>query len=659
MMRAIAIALAAQMFALVPAAQAQVPPVEAYGRLPAISDVAITPDGSRLAIAGFEAGRSHVRIVNIDTGAVERLTQAPSGTKLRGVSWADADRVLYWVSTAADPARASSGQAAFAPRVVEYWRVGVLSRQTGAQRYIEVDEDYAWAQTSVSALRAPIEGDPGVGRVVAWDISNNRLALFRVPLDRGRPGTVGGGTAQTVDILIDDRGGIGARVDVNQDTNRWRVLSYEGSRAREIMQGQSEFGEAPNLSGYFPDGRIAYSWRTDTDRERLFALDPASGQSEVIAEHPLYDIGGAILDPWTHRIVGVAWVEDMLHQRFFDADLQAAYERLAGRGLRDSNLRIMTWSRDRKRIVIDAEINHGAGGYYLYEPETDRLRPIGDAYPELRNNADIGIRQSITYRARDGQRVPAYLTLPADGERDLPLILLVHGGPHARDVFAFDWWASFLASRGYAVLQPNYRGSTGYGFQWFDAGRLGWGTGVMQTDVEDGVDALVRSGIADGERVCIVGASYGGYAALAGATLTPDRYRCAAAIAGVSDLTIMLREAERFGGGRRGMAAEWWTLSMGNRRENPEALRAISPAERAEDVTIPILLMHGVDDSVVPIAQTRLMRDRLQAAGKDVRYVEMQADDHWLSNAETRTQMLRELELFLSANLGVEAGAQR
>lgn len=630
---------------------AQAPAVEAYGRLPAVSDVAITPDGTRLAIAGFENGRSHVRIVNIDTGAVERMTQAQPGTKLRGVSWADSDRVLYWVSAAVDPREVSGGEIAFSQRVWEYWRVGVFSRTTGAQRYIEISEDYAWANSSLAAIRAPIEGDPGAGRLVAWDIMNNRLAVFRVPLDRGPPGAVAGGNAQTVDIVLDRRGGIGARIDVNQDTNRWRLFSHEGSRTREIMEGQSEFGETPSTAGYLADGRLVYTWRTDTDRERLFAINPAGGEAEILAEHDQYDIGGAILDPWSHLVVGVAWVEDMIRQRFFDPHLQAAFERLSARGLRDSNLQIVTWSQDRKRIIVAAEINHGAGGYYLYEPETDRMRPIAEAYPELRGNEAIGVRQSITYRARDGQRVPAYLTLPASGQRNLPLVLLVHGGPHARDVFAFDWWASFLASRGYAVLQPNYRGSTGFGHEWFNAGRLGWGTGVMQTDVEDGVDALVRNGIADGRRVCIVGASYGGYAALAGATLTPDRYRCAASIAGVADLIIMQREAERYGGGRRGMSAEWWTLSMGDRREFPEALRAISPAQRADNVRIPILLMHGVDDSVVPIAQSRLMRDRLREAGRDVRYVEMQGDDHWLSNAETRTQMLRELESFLAANM--------
>ena len=208
----------------------------------------------------------------------------------------------------------------------------------------------------------------------------------------------------------------------------------------------------------------------------------------------------------------------------------------------------------------------------------------------------------------------------------------------------FDWWASFLASRGYAVLQPNFRGSTGYGANWEHAGRRQWG-GLMQTDVEDGVAAIVRAGIADPERVCIVGASYGGYAALAGATLTPDRYKCAASVAGVADLNELLRQREA-ATGHESMSSDWLRSSIGDRDEDRERLRGVSPANLAERVRIPILLIHGTDDTVVPILQSRRMLDRLHDAGKNVRFVELRGDDHWLSDAETRIQMLRELETF-------------
>ena len=177
----------------------------------------------------------------------------------------------------------------------------------------------------------------------------------------------------------------------------------------------------------------------------------------------------------------------------------------------------------------------------------------------------------------------------------------------------------------------------------------------MQTDVEDGVAALIRAGIVDSARVCIVGASYGGYAALAGATLTPDRYRCAVAVAGVSDLTSMLTDTERQTGGADSRSSDWWRDSIGDRQEDRDRIRAVSPALLADRVRIPVLLIHGTDDTVVPIEQSRRMNRALIAAGRDVRFVELRGDDHWLSDAPTRIQMLSEMEAFLAQHLSAPA----
>jgi dipeptidyl aminopeptidase/acylaminoacyl peptidase len=244
------------------------------------------------------------------------------------------------------------------------------------------------------------------------------------------------------------------------------------------------------------------------------------------------------------------------------------------------------------------------------------------------------------------------LTLPIGERTNLPLVLLPHGGPHGpRDDFSFDWWATFLASRGYAVLQPNYRGSGGYGVAWQEAGYRQWG-GLMQHDLEDGVDALARAGIIDPARVCIVGGSYGGYATLAGVTMTPDRYRCGASVAGVSDLSQMLLETERRTGGDDSMSSDWWRQSIGDREEDRAAVRAASPVNLADRVTAPVLLIHGTDDTVVSIDQSRRMLRALEGAGKEVRFVELRGDDHWLSDASTRIQTLREIESFLARHLG-------
>jgi acetyl esterase/lipase len=538
--------------------------------------------------------------------------------------------------------------------MTEFWRTGVISLDSGESRLMMQGAQY-WANTALTRMLAPIEGDPGFGRMIAWGgvaLTLNmspRLGVFRVDLDRGSASPVVSGNPETRGYLLDEHGELVARVDINERANRWRLFAYDGGAERMILEDVSEMGLPLNIYGLLTDGRIAaVNPHEDGARDTLIAIDRRTG-----AATPLHSAGGsdvsAVADPWTHRIVGLRWIEDLPKQRFFDPQLQSILETVQTR-FADGYATLASWSRDRARILVFGEHADDAGAYYVYEPGTQRLRAVGKLYPELAAPEHLGERRAIQYRARDGTRIPAYLTLPPGVEpRNLPLVLLVHGGPHARDDFTFDWWASFLASRGYAVLQANYRGSTGYGYEWFDAGRGGWGDGVMQTDVEDGAAALVRNGIAESGRICIVGASYGGYAALVGAVLTPERYACAVSVNGLSDPVRMLNEAGRGRYGRRDMSSEWWRRSMG---DNVAHLREISPVDRASQARAPILLLHGVEDSVVPVEQSRTMAGRLRGAGKNVRFVELRGDDHWLSSASTRTQMLHEIETFLAEHIG-------
>jgi dipeptidyl aminopeptidase/acylaminoacyl peptidase len=313
--------------------------------------------------------------------------------------------------------------------------------------------------------------------------------------------------------------------------------------------------------------------------------------------------------------------------------------------------RIVSYSQDRSRSIVSTERPGGATAFYLYDSKQLTAKQIASAYPML-DRVKLAERAAYRYRARDGVEIPGYLTRPSGADGPTPLVLLPHGGPAARDVPGFDWLAQFLASRGYAVLQPNFRGSGGFGKEWEDAGHGEWGTGVMQHDLTDGVAALVAAGIADPERVCIVGASYGGYAALAGAAFTPELYRCAAAIAGVADLRAMLG----FERGRAGFASttvSYWRQAMGVDESGSanERLTAASPAAHAERVQAPILLIHGRDDTVVPIIQSRRMESALVDAGKSVQFVELEGEDHWLSGAKTRVETLKALDAFLAEHL--------
>ncbi len=245
----------------------------------------------------------------------------------------------------------------------------------------------------------------------------------------------------------------------------------------------------------------------------------------------------------------------------------------------------------------------------------------------------------VAWKAADGLDLHGVLTLPPGRPpHGLPLVVLPHGGPEARDYPDFDWLAQAFAARGYAVFQPNFRGSDGYGSEFRDAGFKQWGR-KMQTDISDGVADLAKQGLVDPKRACIVGASYGGYASLAGVTVQQGLYRCAVADAPVADLSDFLAYAGERAGYYTG-ATRYWNAYMGSTSERDPSLRAISPVQLADRADAPILLIHGKDDTVVPISQSQAMLAALKAAGKPAQMVTMPDEDHWLSREQTRISML-------------------
>jgi dipeptidyl aminopeptidase/acylaminoacyl peptidase len=245
---------------------------------------------------------------------------------------------------------------------------------------------------------------------------------------------------------------------------------------------------------------------------------------------------------------------------------------------------------------------------------------------------------TIKYKARDDLEISAVLTLPAGREaKNLPLIVLPHGGPAGRDVEEWDWWVQFLGWRGYAVVQPNFRGSTGFGTAFQNKGEGEWGL-KMQDDLNDVVIHLAKQGIADPKRVCIAGASYGGYAALRAAQRDGALYKCAISYAGVADIAAMSRYDQRTIVGNSSRA--YWKESAPNSA-------SVSPIKNAATFSIPVLIMHGKNDLRVPVSQSREMAEKLKAAGKIYRYIEQPLGDHHFSREADRLQFLKEMDAFL------------
>jgi dipeptidyl aminopeptidase/acylaminoacyl peptidase len=371
----------------------------------------------------------------------------------------------------------------------------------------------------------------------------------------------------------------------------------------------------------------------------------------VIWSHPKYDVDSVVVDEASGAFLGACYVEDVEICRISDAKLDARLKAIAKFFEGRANIDIASRSDDDGKWVLRVTSPEEPTSYYLFDVAAQKIDPIGGAWPRMQA-AGVGVVRRLDYRARDGFALTAYVTTPP-GKGPHPLVVMPHGGPEARDSLGFDTFAQFLASRGYQVLQPNFRGSSGFGVAFAEAGYGQWG-GLMQDDVTDAVKALVAGGEVDAKRICIVGASYGGYAALYGAATQGDLYRCAVSIDGVADLFDTLAE-DRTKYGSDSLAYKYDLKAIGDPGRDVERLRAKSPTRLAAAISIPVLLIHGTDDEVVSVEQARKMKRALEGAKKSVRYVEIKYMGHGPALDRETQQVLTEMGTFLDANIGPAA----
>jgi acetyl esterase/lipase len=376
------------------------------------------------------------------------------------------------------------------------------------------------------------------------------------------------------------------------------------------------------------------------DRDGFDALYKLDLKTMTLGERvfgvPGYDIDGIVTDATQSKVLGVAATEAAPVVHWLDPDL-AEMQAALDEGAKGRRATIVSMDAARERFLVHVGAADRPGGYYFITVAGGKLQRLAYVNERIRNGTLHPVR-TIKYKARDGVEIQAVLTLPAGVEaRGLPLVVMPHGGPFARDSEEWDWWSQFLADRGYAVIQPNYRGSSGYGTAFAEKGEGQWGL-AMQDDLNDALAHLAKEGIADPKRAAMVGGSYGGYAAMRAAQRDGALYRCAVSFAGVSDLQALLRYDRRFLNSGRG--ADWL-------REQAPNLKDVSPLNHPGQFGIPILLVHGKKDQRVPVKQSRELAERLQKAGKAVRYVEQPEGDHNLSRQADRLQFLSELESFL------------
>jgi esterase/lipase len=629
----LAVILPLALLGMLTAPSASAVPLAVYGSLPSVEDVALSSDGSRVAYVRTEGD---TRIIVVATVADRKMIRwvRVGEEKLRRIGWADDDNIV--LTTSVTTTNFGFKQEWFMLRIYNITRNEIHAlpgTPSGA------DYDVANVVTG-QVMERHVDGHT-VLFVPGW-VLHRGLTLFRCDLATGLTTLMRAGTDATESWLVNGEGQLASEEEYDTQTQRWSIKVFHGGTSREAVSGHAAL-DVPQVLGFGPttDALLVQSLENGDKVWRLLSIIDGTLGPPMAADRVF---NKPIADRTTHRLIGGMDLVDAPEYRFFDDVLEERWKSIV-KAFDGDEVTFVSASNDYSKMLVLVQGAKYGYRYELIDLDKTSATLIGKVYAGIDSPLEV---RRITYAAADGMQIPAYLTLPRGRlSHNLPLIVLPHGGPAVRDTAEFDWWSQALADQGYAVLRPNYRGSD-IDWQFLKAGFGEWGR-KMQTDLSDGVRYLVKEGIADSARVCIVGASYGGYAALAGVTLDPGVYRCAVSVAGISDLARMMR-SEGVGGVEARFTIRYWDRFWGVSGRTDPALDAISPIKHVNAVKVPLLLIHGHDDTVVPFEQSQLVFDALRRDTKDVELVALKHEDHWLSRSATRLQMLEATVAFLRAH---------
>ena len=618
--------------AVVASGAARGAPLEAYGRLPSLEIGAVSASGAQVAVVVTNGEERRIVVKDLDKNTVPLLATVGSA-KVRDLRWAGDQHLILTTSSTQTPLTVQADKS-------EWFFASDIDVPTKKLRPLLGDVEGSMNVLEGLPIVRTVEGRPVVMlRGVSFVNSRGVISLYRVDLTHAGTKLAETGQTNTDDIIVGSDGQAVAQSLYDRITGRWSVKAKQGQVWRDLLQ-RDEPIDPPDVMGLGRAPRTLLIGGNQKDDFEWKELDLDTGRSEVI---PSTDGQGPIHDPMTGRLIGFARLTgDETRYTFFSPQDDEAWKAVVA-AFPNDRVSLVSWSNDRRRILVRVDSATAGPAFNVVNLASREGTWLGAEYGGL-TPADIGPVRPVRFKAADGLPLTGYLTLPNGREpKGLPLIVFPHGGPAARDTPGFDWWAQAMASRGYAVLQVNYRGSAGFGWDFEKAGFGEWGR-KMQTDLSDGVRDLAGQGVIDPKRVCIVGGSYGGYAALAGVTLQKDVYRCAVSFGGVGNL----RRLVSYSRGRSGrIALRYWTRYMGAEDLTDPVLAAYSPAMHAADASAPILLIHGKDDTVVPLDQSTEMADALKRAGKPVELVVQNNADHWLSLGATRLQMLQATMAFV------------
>ncbi len=627
-----------------------------------VADTAISPSGRYLAFIVRRPTDDTLAVLDLQTNekkVVQHTKPTDAGKKLimkiSTVDWKSDERLLFRVSISLEkdvvlsPA-ATSKIAKLGDRLFAINRDGSkMVAMLGDNRNAALEGAF-----NLGDIRSFLPKDPD-HILMELDGFNGR-SLFKVDLETGRGEQMERPSENVVGWWLDVEGVPVVRITAHNGTIRLFRKDAEGKWKRFASWRMKEMKERPDYDPVGPSDQpgkyYVLAVPPGKDRVGLYLYDIEKEHfGEPVIEHPTYDLSSASVSRDGKAIIRYCYYAHVRICSFTDPKVEAHMKGV--RKYFEESANVYTWntSEDGKSILLWVEGPRDPPAYYYYQVEKKNIDLIGVTRRALMDTARPQATV-INYLARDGKPLSGYLTSPAgsNAQGRLPLVLMPHGGPEARDSMEFNPWIQYLVARGYAVFQPNFRGSAGFGRVFAESGYGEWGR-KMQDDLTDAVKALVNLGSVDPARVCIVGASYGGYAALAGAALTPDLYKCAVSIAGVSDLEDFIGWRKRnWGSDSEGYT--YWLKAIGNPDKDEARLREVSPLAQADKIRIPVLLIHGDGDFVVPIAQSKAMKKALDKSGKKTELITLVDEGHSYWSAESEMLTMNAIDNFLWKHLG-------